>query len=526
MALLNQHTIKTRAAIISQSRFSWFRWHRRLGLITCLGVLLWGVSGMTHPILSRLQPKPAVFMAPSQPLSLHDSLSPRQVLDSHHIEHFQRLSVVSLQDRAYFRVAQDVQHPARYFSTQDGIELQAGDRQYATMLASHYLGLPQASISSARFITAFSDDYHSINRLLPVWRVEFAGKPHLRAFIDTDQARLSTLVDDTKLQLTRLFRFGHNWAFLDAMPRLQLGLMAASLSCALFSAGSGLYLYVRRRHLAKQRFAARPVHRWHRRLGLLVALSTLMFVSSGLLHLLVSFQQERNRISSIAPTLQTRKLSTEAWQQVRHQPVTKLDLASVQGHSYWLLQQTTPMAQVAALANTNAQQKDNAQEQHHHDHQITAKPAAQGQLIPASVDTPALPDTLALATVQALVYAKLPASSVSGATLITQFGGEYGFLFKRLPVVKVQFQAAGNPRYFIEPATGALAARVTDSDAAEGWVFAYVHKWVFADGNKLLRDIAVCLFAFGNIVVALLGVYLFTRRTRLNPHFLESKFKE
>lgn len=470
---------------------------------------------MTHPIMSRLQPKPALFMPPSQTLDLRDSLSPRQVLDSHGIARFQRLSVVGLNGSTYFRVAQAALQPARYFATRDGKELQGGDRRYASMLASHYLGLPQTGISSARLITVFSDDYHSVNRLLPVWRVEFAGKPHLRAFIDTDQARLSTLVDDTKLGLTRLFRFGHNWSFLDATPRLQLGLMALTLSCALFSACSGLYLYVRRRHLARQRFAARPGHRWHRRLGLLVALSTLMFVSSGLLHLVVSFQQERNRISSLAPTLFTHNLSDDAWQQVGRQLATKLDLASVNGEAYWLLQQSADMAQVAALTNAQTAEAGAHQHQHQHQHgqQTAAKPLAQGQLIPAADTEPALADTLALATAQALVYARLPAGSVRSTTLITQFGGEYGFLFKRLPVVRVEFKAAGNPRYFIEPATGALAARVTDSDAAEGWVFAYVHKWVFADGNKLLRDIAVSLFALGNMLVALLGVYLFTRRS-------------
>ena len=50
------------------------RWHRRIGIVACVGVLLWCISGLMHPIMSRLNPRPVQFMPPAQVLDLpHDS---------------------------------------------------------------------------------------------------------------------------------------------------------------------------------------------------------------------------------------------------------------------------------------------------------------------------------------------------------------------------------------------------------------------------------------------------------------------
>jgi len=501
-------------------KFSWFNWHRRMGVITCFGILLWGISGISHPIMSHFQPRPASFMPPQQTMHLEESVFPDSLLTMQKISRFLRLNAISLEGTPYFRVAEFADKPARYFNASTAAELPDGDRQYAKMLASHYTGLPLARITSTRFITAFNDDYHAVNQLLPVWRVEFAGDQHVRAFIDTDQARLSALVDDTRMTLTKVFRFGHNWSFLDGFPRLQVSIMAVTVATALFSACSGLYLYVSRRRHAKSRFARKPVHRWHRRMGLVVAISTLMFAGSGLLHLIVSYMQATHRITITYPTTLTSQLSADSWHLVMHTPLNKLDLTSFNGTPYWLSQglgsnargsnalESNPLAQKAQVAAL-------AQEEHHHGaHKAATETPSGVTLVNAANADAGQADIMALAGEQAAAYASQPVSDITDTSLVTQFGGEYGFLFKRLPVVRVQFKGEGNPRYFIEPSTGALAAKVTDGDALEGWIFAYVHKWNFADGNKDLRDIVVALFALGNVIVALMGLYLFTRKKK------------
>ena len=53
------------------------------------------------------------------------------------------------------------------------------------------------------------DDYLSINRLLPVYRVDFLRDDGLRAYVETSPPRLAALVDDTKATLGWLFRVIH-----------------------------------------------------------------------------------------------------------------------------------------------------------------------------------------------------------------------------------------------------------------------------------------------------------------------------
>jgi hypothetical protein len=480
-------------------RFNWSAWHRRLGLVTCAGVVLWGLSGMSHPIMSRLQPKPVAFTAPTAPLDLTAAMPPQRALACHGLLKFQRLAVINFDGRVYYRVAADINSPARYFSAKDCTELAAGDEHHARQLASHYAGRPASEIVSARFITQFDNEYMDVNRLLPVWRIEFADSGHLRAYIDTDQARLATLIDDTRMVMGNIFRLGHNWAFMESTPRLQLAVMALVLGIALFSAVSGVTLYFRRCRHSRERLVHQPVRRWHRRLGSLVALTTLTFAGSGMFHLVMSYRQQAAPVPQTQPMIQATALSIQGWQQLVGQPAQRVDLVQSPAGLQWLLRNELPRARVAIMAHAD----------HHPPSPDTPAAAA---LLPAGNDNDLPSDLLSLAQSQATQYEKLPAHTVVQTELITQFGGEYGFIFKRLPVAKVQFAAPGNPRYYIEPATGVLAAEIHDIDATEGKSFAYLHKWTWLDANKEVRDILMMLFALGNVLVALLGVWLFVRK--------------
>jgi len=489
--------------IIIRSKYrNWSFWHRWLGLVTCIGILMWGLSGLSHPIMTRLQPVPAQFMPPMQHLDLAEHLSPEKVLTMHGIKLVSRVSAVEFNGQTLFRVVADDEN-ARYFSVIDGRELDHGDKLYAEYLARHYSGNGIGEITSATLIKQFSDEYPQVNRLLPVWRIEFSGAQHLRAFIDTDQARLATLSDDTRYWLTKVFRLGHNWSFLESTPRLQLAVMSTVIVAALTSAISGLVLYFKRRHAARQ--TKQPARRWHRRIALTVAASTLLFAGSGFFHLIMSFQHLQEKIASIKSNfIEATQLSDEAWASVSQQSISKISLTSQGNVPFWIihLDNAAPMAQVAVMSH--------AHEHHHTEH---ADPTFSTLLVNASNKPEATElNVLQLAETIATQYAKLPASDMVSSQVISQFGGEYGFVFKRLPVVKVQFKGAGNQRFYIEPETGALAAKVEDIDALEGWSFAYLHKWEFANYNKDFRDILVALFVLGNIFTAMLGIWLFSRR--------------
>ncbi len=98
-------------------------------------------------------------------------------------------------------------------------------------------------------------------------------------------------------------------------------------------------------------------------------------------------------------------------------------------------------------------------------------------------------------------------------TFITKFKGEYGFVNKRLPVYKVQYDLPNNERIYVETSTGKLGAKIENKLAVSGFLFAYLHKYHFLDfAGKTTRDIATVFFAFGNFVVALLGLILLLRK--------------
>ncbi len=506
----------------------WLFWHRWIGLFSCIGVLLWGLSGLSHPIMTRLQPKPVAFAAPSATFDLSSSETPRALLAKHGIDQFQHLSLAQIDGVAYLRVghltAGDASpKPATYINFKTGAILPDADKVYAKQLASHFTGLPLEEITDATLIDAFDEDYHPVNRLLPVWRVTFQSHGHLRAYIDTEQTRLSTLVDDTRHRLTKLFEFGHNWSFLSCLPKLQFGLSASMLGLIMLSALSGLTLYFKQASTAKARLSRWASRRWHRRLGLVVSLTTLVFASSGFFHLYMSDQQQNNALAVAPSVAQSDLLDDAVWRQIVKQPLAKLDAVvqqnlvqkdvAQQAVPYWLVlnaiphQNQMPVAQVAALAKEGA----HAEHQGH-----TQKPSFHPpQMFNASKTNSAQGGVEDFVRRQVASLIQQPVLDINEVTWVTEFAKEYGFIFKRLPVLKVQLHDADSTRFYIEPSTGALSVRVRNIDGLEGFVFAYLHKWAFQSLNKELRDVLVSLFALMTVLVGVLGIVLFAKPKRL-----------
>lgn len=498
-------------------RWNWLFWHRWLGIFACVGVLMWGLSGLSHPIMSRLQPKPVAFVAPNAVFDLAESLSPKAILAQHQISTFSHLSLSNMKGKTYLRVAVEQNAPARYFDIKSGAELVNGDEINAIALAMHFTGLSADQVAGAQRVIQFDADYHPVNRLLPVWRVNFKQSDHLRAYIDTEQTRLATLVDDTRYWLTLWFQFGHNWSFLSDYSSLQLFVPAIVLVIIVLSACSGLYLFVKQSSTAHARLAKQPARQWHRRLGLIVSLSTLVFASSGLFHLVMSHQQEKRALHTQAALVSANLLNDDVWQVIAKQPIAKLDAIS-QGHEvYWYVLPAAesganqmPIAQVAVMATESA----HAEHQTHQTkgaHHVAQKKPSMMRADKLTAEIPA--DSVEQFAIQQASHLNATNHSmVKAVTWTTKFAGEYGFIFKRLPVLKVQLQDADNTRIYIEPASGAVSAVVRDIDGLEGFSFAYLHKWSFEGLNKDIRDALVSLFALWNVLVALLGIWLFTRK--------------
>ena len=90
---------------------------------------------------------------------------------------------------------------------------------------------------------------------------------------------------------------------------------------------------------------------------------------------------------------------------------------------------------------------------------------------------------------------------------------EYGFAFKRLPVVRISYDTPEKTNDYIEPATCRLAASIDESDRYEGYSFAIFHKFLFLEwAGKDIRDMAMVLSVLGIFTVSLMGLVLYLKK--------------
>jgi hypothetical protein len=103
-------------------------------------------------------------------------------------------------------------------------------------------------------------------------------------------------------------------------------------------------------------------------------------------------------------------------------------------------------------------------------------------------------------------------ATLLGTEILTKFSKEYGFIFKRLPVVQLTYDTPQKTTYYVETSTGHLAAKIENADRAEGFSFAVFHKYFLMDwAGKTVRDLVMMFAAFGVLVVSLSGLWVFLR---------------
>lgn len=487
---------------LSTVKNQWLFWHQWIGIIACIGMVLWGLSGASHPLMSRLQPVPKQFMPPLVPVDMSQAVALPGLLKQQGITQFQHISLVQLDGQGYYRIAQA--GAVRYFAMADGAERAGAEQSLAVNLANYYTGRNDPSISAVKPVTQFEPDYHPVNRLLPVWRVAYTGDEGLRAYVETEQSRLATLVDDRRAFLTKVFQFGHNWSFLQACSTLQLAVATLVLVLILASAVTGVVLYIKQRKTAPFRLKRWSLQWWHREFGIWVSLVILLLASTGLFHLWMSDMQQRRPGMPTVYASESTAISEAAWAKVATGQVLKLDIYGRGATLFWQVipvvagEQALPSAQVAAM--------------HQHDHAGHAQRPAEPVLWLTHGQETTVLTPQAYASAWLAVMADKLSPAIQSVAWVTSFANEYGFVFKRLPVLKVQMAQTDHTRYYLEPATGVLAATINDTDGLEGFVFAYLHKWSFQSVSKDVRDLLAVMAALAVSLTGLLGAYLFAKK--------------
>lgn len=457
------------------SLISWLlRWHPRLGAVVGFAIIAWGLSGLAHPIISRIQPSAEAYLYKLEAFSTADLLSVSEAAKrAGLIQSLTAVRLLAWQQQAYYRLQTD--SDIIWLNANSGAVVDNAERDYAVFLARHYLGDQHSAVKSLSLQTEFDEDYVFVNRLLPVWRVAFEREDGMRVYVDTASDRLGTVVNNTKAATSVFFRNVHSWIFIKN-DSLRLTLMSICLVGGGVIALAGLLQYFLQWRAGRGWRQGRSALKVHRLLGVTVAITAVTFTGSGLYHL----WQKQFVLQPVAVPTQSVAAAQLAvnWSAVNAN-IVQADMVAIDGQAYFRTWYEGEL------------------------HYIDAR------------DGEALNDGERLHAI-ALAAQYMPTDAPIKATrTVESFNDEYGFVNKRLPVIAVDYERADHLSVYVEARSGALATVVRDADRYEGFSFAFLHKWHFIDGlGHTPRDIISACFAAGIALTFSLGMFLFIRRAR------------
>ena len=480
------------------------RWHRMLAWPGALALILFVLSGLTHPLMTWFGPQPATPFPPQANFAAEDVGTLPRILEAQGLREAQAVRLVPSPRGSLWQFTPATDGPRRYFQPASGKEVLDHDRRQAVWLARHFTAQQETAVSDVALQTRFDHAYPEVNRLLPVWRVRFAGDEGLTAWVDTELGQLAALGNDLRSAQQGVFRLLHTFSWLDGQETLRvavlLGLLAALLAITL----AGLVVL-----LQPSRATRRPPGRlWHRRLGILLCLPLLAFSISGTYHLLhTSGAPARESAQSPAMSLQALwqlpALSAEqlAPLHLAHGPLNSVTLLSGPDDSLFL-RGSRPAGRAGA---------------HVHQRERFAGKALDGGGKLLQLTGPAIEplNDRSLAQHFARRYLGTEHADLS-ADWLTHFTGDYDFRNKRLPVWQLQH---GETLLFVDPATGTLVDRASPADRLEGSIFSQLHKWNFLVpmAGREGRDMLVVAVLGTSVGLMMLGLGMARRAREKRP---------
>jgi len=272
--------------------------HKIVGWTGGIALLLWGVSGFLHPVMTYVGPAQTAFFPPSHPLVLEGTKPIGETLEAAGITEASNIKVIAGPAANVLQVTQSALEPRRYFDLKTGAELPGQDINQAVFLARYYSGLKDAPVKSVTFQTDFDDTYGWVNRLLPVYKVTFDTPDNVTAFAYTETNAMAFLTNDTKSTLSQFFSAMHSLDFApenaEPLRVLYVAIMVGSLFIMALS-GVGLLIFIRLNRRTP------GIRGWHRVTSYVLALPLLMLSFSGLYHLFYSSGMPVARNLTLSP---------------------------------------------------------------------------------------------------------------------------------------------------------------------------------------------------------------------------------
>lgn len=491
------------------------RWHKKLGWWGAVALLFWGISGISHPLMSWLGPTAEKFYPPRLSVDSTTLTSMKTALANTPVSHARVVKVVPSQVGAVLQITESFDQPRRYFSLAAGEELPQYDQEQAKWLASYYTGRETEDIESIRFQTEFDNDYPWVNRPLPVYHIRFKDNDQLNVYIHTETNALAGLNNRTKARLQTVFQTLHTWNWLDVSGHGRVIIVALLILCLFAMAATGLAMVL----ALKQRHIPAPSRRWHRFMSYALWLPLLGWSASGFYHLLQSAYVPVTTGLTLAAPIDLHDLSlkhsllqsppqsqSKTQQQVLRPENTKLENISINALSLVEGENQQPLYRLSVspqVTNNKISREQRYQGK-----------SSEKQAIYINVNNGELNETTDSKQAQFLATRAtgLQRNQIEKTTLVTHFGPNYDFHNKRLPVWQIDFIDTAKTSVFIDPTTATLVEQNRRIDRAESWSFSLLHKWNHLTPlmGRFNRDLLIivtllfCLISGGFGIVMLL----------------------
>jgi hypothetical protein len=503
-----------------------YSWHRTIGIITIIPVIFWTLSGLMHPFMAHFfKPTIANERLDVKPIDKTQlKLSVQEVLAKNKISQFKNFRFVTFDNATFYQV-KTTRDELLYFNASDAKKLENGDQKYAHWLSRHFLDDQENEITKTDVITEFTSQYKYVNRYLPVYKISFDRPDAMEVYVETSSSKLATYNPKSRQAFIWFFDTFHNWAFIDWIGNdsIRIVVMFLFLAIIFFSAMSGIVIYGLFWKQFRKTDSLTPkkgLRKYHRQIGIWVSAFTLTFAFSGAYHATTKWEPYILDKMVYEPVFETKDIVTPStnlildWNRLEN-----INLIALNDSIYYRCQLAMAKSKYSTPKTDSKSKKENPKSEVIYINSATNKVTPNLDLEYAKYlafyfsDEGSKP---ACCEMDSNTESKPSLENVPllETKVLTDFESrEYGFVNKRLPVIKLAYDTPEKTTYFIETATSRLAAVIENSDVIEGYSFAIFHKFLFMDwAGKNVRDLTMVLVALTILVVSVLGLILFLKR--------------
>lgn len=486
-----------------------YKWHKALALITMIPVIFWCLSGIMHPFMAHFF-KPSIaneVLVKTKIDSAKMNVGLQEALLQNNLDEIKNFRFVAFNDNQYYQI-KTKSDSIVYLNTSDGKKLKNGDNEYAVWLSRYFLDDAKSAVEKEEVITQFNLEYKYVNRYLPVHKISFDRDDEMQVYVETITDKLATFNPKSRQWFIWFFDTFHNWSFLDAIANngVRIFIMVLLLSVIGLSAITGLVIYGlfwKQFKKVKVDDSASKWRKYHRQTGLGLALFTVLFAFSGGYHATKKWNPIAFEKMVYEPVFKAADLDSEEVERlVKQDSFKNVGMIRFKDAVYYRSQMLNGKNDTVLYVNAKTKKIDATTDAEYAKYlanyfngKVTEKNAS-------CCEMDSEPDE------------KCAEEKIKETAVITNFKNrEYGFVNKRLPVVKVAYESGNDKTLFVETATSRLAAFVTNSDRVEGYSFAIFHKFLFMEwAGKDIRDLTMVLAALGVLVVGILGIRMLLKK--------------